>query len=437
MIQKINKIFNIRLIQLIAGYGITDVLAKVTPFVVLPIILKYLTPDEFGLVSNFSSLVQLFLPLVLLNGHTFLTIEYHKRNKIRLSLLIENSIAIMVLMLIITVIMLFFFDGFFHEHFRLSNKWINVALLTTFFKALFMLSESELRMSENIKIFGFLHVGQSLISAALALFFVVLIEWGWEGRLYALWSSAIIVSIVSFYFIYKNYELKFKVSLKAIKSQLFFAIPLLPHTFAAFGKGAVQKGIITSTVGLEENGLYATAGIFLSVSSVITAAIFSAINPEVLKTLALIDKTKDMSNNIKAKMKIVKISYISLLLILFTSFLSYLVAYVVINFYLESSYLESLTYLPYLLVISFLNSIYSIFSIYIINEKKTFLLSKITMLCVIIEISLNFVAIQFYGMIGLIWASIFGNFLRSLIVFYFANKLRAMPWLNKKVFKVN
>ena len=69
------------------------------PFLVLPIIANYLTVEDFGLVSNFTVLVELFAAFVSFSAAMSLAVDYYKLDK---ATLVSNLVVMITGLLCFT-----------------------------------------------------------------------------------------------------------------------------------------------------------------------------------------------------------------------------------------------------------------------------------------------------------------------------------------------
>jgi O-antigen/teichoic acid export membrane protein len=422
------------LIKRIFAYGVSDSISKIAPFIILPIILKFLSPADYGYIANFIALINLFTPFVLVNGHTYYSVQFHKINNNKRANLFWNLIYVSIVMLLFTSIGSFIAKDIFIKYYDLDLKWVYLALLTAFFMALIMSFQTWQRMAEKVKDFAHIQIGNSILSALLAVTFVIILGLSWQGRVVALFLTSFITVIYSLYLLFKEKFLDFRFDRQAIKYFLLFALPLLPHSVAGWGKGAIEKGFVTSMVSIADNGILATASISMVMIGVITTAVFSAFNPEVLKLLAKIDVAEESQSEV-LKLKVVKMSLLMLLFMTLVIIMSYPLNYLFFNFYLDKTYSSGLIYVPFLLIIAFFNLFYALFSLYIMNEKKSGILSVISITTISLELGFSYFAILRNGIIGLMMINIFFSIFRSLAIAYYAQKLRPMPWfymLNNK-----
>jgi O-antigen/teichoic acid export membrane protein len=404
-------------------YGLSDSISKVAPFIIIPIILKYLTPEDYGRIANFTAISNLFIPLILLNGHTYYTIEFHKISINERESLFWNVFNISCLLFLLTILLVSIFKQVFVEYFGLGLSWIYVAVFLSFLNGYILFFQAIQRMHEKVKLFAAIKIGNSILSALLVLLFVVGFNLSWEGRIYAFLLTSFVTLLVYFLF-QKNIKLTY--NHKIASGFLAFGLPLLPHSLAGWARGAVEKGMVTSITSIGDNGILAVAGISMAVIVIVTTSIFSAINPEILSLLAKIDQGNDDGE----KKKIVIISITSIFAIAIVVCLFYPVNYLFFKYYLDESYMEGLRYVPFFLISSFFGAIYALFSLYIVNEKKSKLLSKITVTTIIIHLIITYFALSTYGVMGMVIATTFFSFFQSVVVAYFAHKLRPMPWLS-------
>ncbi|HBD1119393.1 TPA: hypothetical protein KHA37_005120, partial [Escherichia coli] len=59
-------------------YLISDLLAKALPFSFIPVLTKYLTPEQYGNIALFNIGVEIFLIIIIMGGSSYYKIEYPK-----------------------------------------------------------------------------------------------------------------------------------------------------------------------------------------------------------------------------------------------------------------------------------------------------------------------------------------------------------------------
>lgn len=91
----IKKIFSSTLVKSSGIYAITNILNSAIPFFLLPILTRYLTPEEYGLVAMIGVLVGLTSPFVGINTHGAITRKYYDRDSIKFTEYVGNCLFIL------------------------------------------------------------------------------------------------------------------------------------------------------------------------------------------------------------------------------------------------------------------------------------------------------------------------------------------------------
>ncbi len=427
MVNRIPLLQKNPLVKRIFAYGFSDSISKIAPFIVIPIIIRYLTPEDYGYITNFIAISNLFIPVILLNGHTYYSIQFNRTPQDKRGNLLWNILYINTFLLLLLSVVTPFLKDMFLEHFELSIVWVYLAIAFAFLSSIIMLFQTMQRMFEKVRDFSLVKIGNSLLSAFLAILFVILLGLSWQGRVTALVITSIVTVVVCVYFCTKYSKNIFTINKSYIQGFLLFSLPLLPHSLAGWGKSAVEKGMVTSMISIGENGLLGIAGISLSMISVATTAIFSAFNPEVLKLLTQIDLNDDKKRELEKKIVKMSLAVVAGMTLLIA--LNYPLNYLFFKYYLDDSYLGGLKYVPFLLLSSFFGLFYALFSLYIMNEKKTAALSYITVSTTLVQIGTTYVTLKYSGVMAMVIANSGVTLLQSTIVVWYANKIRPLPWL--------
>ena len=411
-----------------AVYAFSDGISKAMPFLVFPIVAYMLTPAEFGLVSNFNVLCQVIFAFTLLNTHTYLTVEYYKINEEQKQSLILNIFILVWALLGLSSVITLLFNNIIFHYTELTIRWQLYALIWVGFNAVIYIYQAKLRLDEKAKYFGIYQVTQSVLSAGFTLLFVVLLKWGWQGRIESLVISNVVIGGVGLYFLLKQSLFSAKFNVLQIKNAFLFGIPLLPHTLSFWLKNGMDKIYITNIISITENGIFTFAGMLASIFFMITAAFLSAYNPHLFKTLASIESysNEDEKRQIRKKL-LIQLKYFILVYAL-ANILGYFVIKLGIEIFFFEKYGTSLKYIPWLQLVGFMGVFYAIFSAYVFYTKSTKILGVITVSTAILQATLNYFAVIHFGVYGIISVSLITALILAVCVGFYSNKVYPMPW---------
>ena len=130
------------------------------------------------------------------------------------------------------------------------------------------------------------------------------------------------------------------------------------------------------------------------------------------------------------KIKLVKLTYLYFVGILFVSFILIFVAPHFLRFFVDQKFYDSYQFISWLAIGYAVHGMYVMVVSYIFYEKKTYLLSIIAVITVVLNIIFNYIFIKMNGAVGAAQATFLTFLLRFLLVWYFSNKIYPMPWFS-------
>lgn len=431
MIKFLSKIFNNSLAKSTLLYTGGDAIGKAIPFFLLPVVTRYLTTTDFGILSNFSVTVQVFTAICALNTYSALSVSYFSLKEEERSRYISNLIYLICLLSTICLVIVIVFSKPIAHRLGLPLLWQVLAVISSLAISIFMLYTSVLRMEKRSVMFSSVQIFQALIAALLAIYFVVVLRWNWEGRALSIVAGALLSAGLSLWLLMSERQVFKGFDMKYIKEAFVFGLPLLPHTLSFWFKSGVDKIILTNIVGLSANGVYSIALTLVSVIGIFTGSFFNAYSPLMYKDLSLIDQVGQVEG-MELKIKLVKITYLFLCLLLLVCFGSYFMMKWVIPVFFRGDYLGSIRMLPFLMSTLFFEGMYSIVSGYIFYRKKTKILGSITFGSSVLQMVLTTILVKQFGVMGAVYSSVLISIATFVMVFSYANTLYDLPWLLKR-----
>lgn len=408
-------------------YVISDVLNKSIPFMMIPILTRYLTPDDYGLVSIFIVIVSIFSIFTGLNIHGAINVNFFKMDKEVLKNFIGNCIIILNVSTLIIMFITLLTYLFFSEKFYLTLDLIILAIFLAFSQFLTTINLLLWIAEERPKEYGIYQIIQTLIITGLTIIFIIGFGMKWEGQILAMSIGTFTFSMLSIFFIIKRGYLISTPNIYHIKDALKFGIPLIPHTLSGLAKNGADRLIIMSLLGATITGIYSVGYQIAMVIGVLATAFNKAWSPYLFKVLS-------SEPTYSEKLKIVKFSYLYFIgILLFSIIFAYLVE-LVLPYFVGTSYLDASKIIIYLSIAFAFDGMYYMITNYIFYVKKTHLLSYVTFLSSLIHIALFYYFIKINSIVGAAQANLISFLLTFLVVWYLSHKVYPMPWL--KIFKL-
>lgn len=408
-----------------AIYFVSSALNKAIPFFLLPILTRYLTPKDYGIIGIITITMAFFIPIITLNPHAFILTKYHKIGKYEVASHYFNALCFSI------CIMLFF----------IIIYWLVVSKLGSLlgvpawvFPFIFVISLSAsvtlcfltfLQLEYNTIIYMIVENSRSLLICLLIIYFVIFKGLDWEGRFFGDFFAIIIVGSVSLFLLIKNEWLRFSFSKKALRAYINFSLPLLPHFIALIVILHIGRYCISAMVSVEEAGIYTVAATVCLIVNMVLESISKAWNPFFYKKINQIDKDEDEN----AKILIIKITYCFYMFciifgILFILFIPYL-----IDFWIGEKFQASIKYVPWLTVAYIFFGMYRMVAGYFYHTNNTTKLALIASFSAVLCFGLNYFLIRLNGAIGAAQATCFSFMIYYGITQIAVLKLYPMPWL--------
>ncbi len=404
-------------------YTFSDVLNKMVPFILLPVLTRYLSPSDYGVIALFFVFTGILGVFMTLELNTAISVNFFKITRDELKVYIANILIITSIVSCLILLFFIIFHSYISKLLALPTEWLFIAIVVTLLQFFTTINLVLWQSEQNPIPLGIYQISQTIFNLSLSLILIIGFGMKWEGRLIAVSVTSMGFGILSFSFLLNRNYIDFKLDKVYIKNALKFGLPLLPHSLGIWFRTGIDRVFLTMLVSASATGLYTVGFQIASVIMVIISAFNKAFTPYLYEQL----------KEITAKQKSILVKYFyfyfAVLLLLATS-LSLIAPYI-IDFLLGKKFTESQNYVT---LISFgfaFYGMYSLFVNYILFTEKTKYLSYITFTAGLLHVGLSYLLISYNGTIGAAQATAIISFITFLFVWWLSQKLNPMPWLGK------
>lgn len=406
-------------------YLVSNILNAVIPFILLPILTRYLNPSEYGEVAMFQTLLGALGAFI---GATFVGAANRKFydsniDKTEMAEFIGSCIQLTFIFSIFVFLVLFVFQDKFSEWLSLEPSYVLFAVIVAFCTVIINLRLGQWQVRKKAVKYGVLQVSQSLFNMLLSLLLVVFLLKGAEGRIDAqIFASIVFVAIALFFLKKDNLINVFKWRKEYLSEVLKFGVPLMPHIAGGFLLSSVDRFVINREIGLAEAGVYMVAVQLTAAIGIIFDAINKAYVPWLFEKLT--------ADSLQQKQKIVKFTYIWFVLIIFGVLLAFLIGPPIVVFIAGEQYAEAGKVVGWLALGQGFQGMYLMVTNYIFYSKKTGLLSAASISSGILNLVLLIVLVRVFGVEGAAIAFATSMGVRFLLTWWIAQKQHPMPWFS-------
>lgn len=406
-----------------AVYLISNILNAVIPFALLPILTRFLSPQEYGEVAMFQTLLGALAAFIGLSLHGAAGRKFYDGNLAENDLkeFIGSCLQILFVTTAITFSVLFIFSSKFSQWLELESNWVLFAVLTTAANVVTQIRLVQWQVRKKAKLYGALQVSRSFFNVGLSLLLVVVLMHGSGGRIAAQIIVASSFALLALWLLKRNHLFKFFIwRPDYIREALQFGVPLIPHVGGMFLLTTVDRFVINSKLGLAEAGIYMVAVQFGMALSLVFDAINKAYVPWLFERLK--------RDNEEEKRQIVWYTYVWYAFILLGSGLAFIVAPWLIIFIAGEEYARAGDVIGWLVLGQTFNGMYLMITNYIFYSKRTGLLSLTSIFSGLVNLLLLTLLVSQLGIKGAAYAFCFSMALRFLLAWYVAQKRHPMPW---------
>ena len=421
----------IRYSSLVSGAGVylTATLINASiPFLLLPVLTRYLTPEEYGMVAVFQVWCSLLAVICGLNTYGAATRKYYDYDEPDKYMgdYISACVTILVISAIIVTVLLLPFLGMLSELLGLSEGWVLAGVVFAVGNFIVQLRLRQWQVRKKPVRYGQFQISQSAMNAGLSLFLVIVFTMGVDGRLIGVTLAMLLFGCMGALLLWRGKLLVFGWQPRLMRDALSFSVPLLPHFAGSFLLLTVDRAVISSTLGLEAAGHYMVAVQLALALNLILQSIHKAYVPWLFERIKRDDS--------KEKMQIVRGSYIYFAALAAVALLAFLVGKSVLVFIAGTSYAPAGDIIGWLVLAQAIRGMYYVVSSYLMYAKKTQQISWITIVSGAINILLLLILLKAYGLVGAAWAVCSGAAIQFLLSWYMASRAVAMPWSPRKAF---
>jgi O-antigen/teichoic acid export membrane protein len=421
---KISTIFRSSLLKSSLIYTFCDAINKAVPFLILPFLSYYLAPSDYGIIANFNVLLAIVSIFIMLGVDGAIGVNYYKFNKAEMSRYIFNGVLLTLFTTGTVLIIFLLFQQFIYEFVKVPQRYLVLLVVMAFATSMTSINLSLWRLEEQPVKFGIYEILQTIVNIGVSLIFVVSYKMGWVGRVNGMLIASLSFGIFSLIILYRRGYLKLNIDRVYLRDILYFGLPLIPHALSFWIRSGIDRIYITTFIGESDTGLYATGFQFGVLVSFLTLSFNNAFAPYLFKSLS----TEDPAQLYDNKLKLVKITYYGIAVLIITCLLFTLCSNFILTHFFSEQYIKAKEFVFWAILSQTFQGMYLLFVNYIFFVKRTKALATITFFCACLQLILSYFAIKQFGAIGGAYSTVIISFVNFILVAYLSNRVYNMPW---------
>jgi O-antigen/teichoic acid export membrane protein len=278
-------------------YTFSTFIRSAIPFLLLPIITKYLTLEEYGIAVFYQVVLRLLAGIIMLGVPGSCTIFYFKHKRAEYPSLLLNSLVSPFILASVLFIASFFLVDILTPIFHIAPVWIVILAPLALLYLFPEITYTTLRNQEKPIKFSIFN-----LSFTITTILIIVFQFNWLGILLGILISLVMLNFLSINYMIKNKLIGGRLNIKQIKYSLLLGSPLVLHRIGGLLINKSDALFISIMLGKDMLGIYAVGYQIGMVVLLFQDAFGKAWRPYVFKKLN--------QNKFSDKIKIVKLSYL-------------------------------------------------------------------------------------------------------------------------------
>jgi len=421
---KINFKYSVNrsLLNSVSGYLIYTFVSSLIPFLLLPVLTRFLTPEQYGLVSVYSVYTAVIGSIVGLSTITAFTKTYYD-DKHDSNSSLTSSFLVSVLSALALFLVVFLTSPLLGNILEIPIWWLYVGISTVLFEDIVSAKTLLYRLNNKVFKFGVYEISRILIRAVVTIILVALFDMEENSPVLAGIFASTIYMFLSLYLLHADPSVTLVLSKESLKYSLRFGVPLTPHAILGSLSSTFDKIIISIMLTKEQLGIYAVGFAIGSVIKAMEGAVYMAYQPWFFKKIS----TNQCDNK-----EIIGFSYLIFFGLLLGSVLLVVVSNNYLQYYVGDSFVGAVDIVPWIASAFAVNWVYTMANQVVMYKEKTGVISTMTALSMLVGALLSVICIKLNGIVGAAQAIFLTMLIRAISMWIYSNKLHPLGWFHRE-----
>lgn len=419
------KIIHVLKKNLFHGFAIylgSSVINKAIPFFLLPILTRYLSTEEYGILAIYQVMISFGLPIVGMNMHTNITRNFFSKSKEFIASMVFNLLVVLTVTSALFLLFIAVYLTFGGVQFSIPQRWFYVLPLIAYMNMLNTFNLTILRNRKKPAEYGVFEISRTVVDLSLTILLIVVYAFGWEGRATGILIASLVIGIISVFRVWQSGYFLFEIDTSQIKEILKISLPLIPHVLGGVIITLGDRIFIDQMVSTSAVGIYTVGYQFGMIMTLVVMAFNKTWSPWMYELLA-----EDKKEN---KVTIVKATYLVSGGFIVLALVVTGISYYLLPFMTAEEYYGGFVYVIWIAMGYAFYGMYTLVFPYGVHVGKTSYLGITTFSAAIINLFANYYLISINGPLGAAQATLISYLFMFILVWWYSNKLYLMPWFS-------
>lgn len=398
----------------VAVYVGAAALNAAIPFLLLPLIARWLGPADFGIIGTFVAIVNVLVLLVGLNAYGFVSVGYFRDGADTLAKLTGGAVAIILGGSMLVGVAGWIGRDTIERLAQIDRNWLWTVLAAAAGQAIVAVGLAVAQTIRRPAIYSAIQIGYGLTLGTLAIVLVGGFGLGWPGRALAQALAALSVAAGTLLWLRTTGRVTIVPGRDTVRRALRFGIPLLPHSMAAVAMASMDRLALGGRFPPSVVGQYFLALQVAGAFTAFAAAVNQAWVPWLYERLARNDDSAwvEISRTIRIGGGVLAVAVLSMILL----------AMPLVRLIGGEAYLAATSPLRLLACYAGCQAWYTIMSAFLFYAERSKLLSTLTMSSAALQGVLILLCIR-WGALGVAGALAAASFVAAIAISLIVRRL--------------
>jgi O-antigen/teichoic acid export membrane protein len=403
-----------------AIYSLSNIVSAIVPFLLLPALTRALSPQQYGEIAMFATLVTITSAIVGLSVHGSAGVRYFDQSKTEFSVYVTSCMLVMLASLVGAALLLLCILAVYPSAIGIPLRWSLASLGVAAASFVLQMRLVIWLAQKNAVQYAGLQVFYAMLNAGFTVLMVLVVYGSAEGRMGAQMIAIALVATIAGFSLARSGMLGRHVSMPYMKDAVRFGTPLVPHLLGTTVLVTLDRFVITEYLGLSETGLYMVAVQIALAFALLADAANKAFVPWLYEQLAVA--------NPEFPLWIVKRTWACFFAIAVIAGCAVLIVDPLIRFVAGDKYVAAAAVLPWLIGGQAFGTAYFLVANYIFYSKRTHYLAVASVVSGLFNAVLTLTLVPSMGIAGAGVAFFWAQALLFSLVWLCSNRAYPMPW---------
>lgn len=404
-------------------YFVSNLINALVPFALLPVLTRYLPPEEYGYVALFTIFSACAVALISFGVGGAVTRQYYHLDKSEFSEFVGTSVMLVGFSVCAFMLVVFIIMSAIPSYRPLPLSWMLLAILSAGGLSIYNIWLAFLQVSVKPLQYGFFQVSQTALNVIVSLTLVVGFSMGGLGRVVGQLSALIVFAMIAIWFFWQSGWLRFTLKGTHLRWLLAFGLPIVPHALSGIIISMSDRLVLSHVSGAAALGVYAVAVQVSMIMAMVIDSFNKAYVPWLYARLALDDE--------KVKRKLVLMTYVYFIAVLSLAVALGLVVPPLVSFFTGEKYAGAGEFQLWLFLAGGVTGMYYMVGLYINYSAKNKYLSWASGMAAVFTPLICYYLITINGAVGAAQGALAGQILLFFLTWVFSMRAYPMPWFHK------